>query len=540
MIGVSLPSWLLRGEGVPHLDRNKTLTELKRSGVTSIEIRTVLREATSEDVLTIANRLWNFGFQITVHSRMYSAETAIRDIFAPLEGVLRGLRQEKLVLVLHPIVADNTAILKSLSAYATENGYPVTIALENNRLMPDDTEGNSLEYVLKTVKEVNAENVGLCFDLGHYMYYLGKHKPGEGLILPPTEFIDRIVHTHIHALNGLKTHYPLGNYYLPLEELLSAIAWRYFGVYNLELDFPRLEGVVDPHDALISSVRVLGDALPPCARLYDEIRTGFESKFIRATDVLRGTENEGTTLALANSTFYLFNTGGYLWAMDPAFRFANKLSRAPSRCAELLSGVKLMIITHGHVDHFEEETVRNLAQCDMMWVIPDFIYDEALSWGIKPERILVAHENQPICIDKLTILPFKGRHFRPITHKGVDEYGYYITAYGAPSMAFPADVRDYALDGLPELPKADVCFAHVFLGDGNSYAEDYTTLADEFARFMCHFSDKHFILTHLYENGRRFVDMWREEHADVIAEHLKRLNPDARITTPKIGEHIKL
>ena len=31
--------------------------------------------------------------------------------------------------------------------------------------------------------------------------------------------------------------------------------------------------------------------------------------------------------------------------------------------------------------------------------------------------------NESICIERLTILPFMGRHFRPVTHKGADEYG---------------------------------------------------------------------------------------------------------------------
>lgn len=541
MIGVSLPySWLLSGEGVPHLDRRELLTQLSRRGVGSVEIRTVLRDSRSEDVLSVAERLWNFGFEISVHSRMYSAETAVRDVFDPLRLLLANMRQKHLIIVLHAIVADNVGILRELSHHAEKMGYPVTIALENNRLFPDNREGDCASFVLDVVKAVNRPNVRLCFDFGHYIYYSKKHLGESGAILPSDEYLRLTVHTHIHALSGLETHYPLGEYELPLREMLEGVAWRYFGLYNIELDFPRLDGKVEPRSALLSSVDRLAEDLPLCAKLYDKIRGQFDASFKRAVEHQMEECHGGTTLSLANSTFYLFNTGGYYWAMDPAFRFANQLTDTPDRVAELLSHVRLMVVTHGHVDHFEESTVRRLAKCDMLWVIPDFLYDTAIEWGIRAEKIIVARENEPICIEKLTILPFKGRHFRPITHDGVDELGYYITADGAPSMVFPADVRDYSTDGMPDLPKADVCFLHVWLGDANSFASDYAERAAAIADYMTSLSEGCFIMAHLYENGRRDIDMWREEHADAIADAIKAKLPRAAIITPKLGERIDL
>ena len=107
-------------------------------------------------------------------------------------------------------------------------------------------------------------------------------------------------------------------------------------------------------------------------------------------------------------------------------------------------------------------------------------------------------------------------------------------------MAFPADVRDYSIEGLPAIPKADICFGHVWLGDGNSFDPNHTEYAEAQARFLLEFSDKHIVLAHLYENGRRDADMWREEHADEVAEAIKALEPKTRVSTPAIGDVLKL
>lgn len=537
MIGVSLSyKWLLTGGDGYGLDVRKTLTELSRCGVDSIELRTVLPGDSPEGVLSVAERLWNFGFNITVHSRMHSAKSAVSDVLDPLRPLLCSMKQEKLVIVLHPIIGDNVAILNALADDIEKNGYSAVIALENNRLMPDETEGDSAAYVLDVVKAVNRPAVGICFDMGHYMYYRRKHHPESSQVLPPADFIKRTVHTHIHALAGLKTHFPLVGYDLPLDELCRGIAWGYFGVYNFEPDLPRWGGAIDPLPAILDSVAQLKERMPFCARMYDGIRRNFDDGFRRALTVYDGIPEQGTRAALVNSSGYLFNTGGYLWAMDIAFRYARHLAKTPALVADLLKDVKLMVVTHGHVDHFEEETVRLLAKTDMLWVIPDFLYDNAIEWDVKPENIVVARKNESICIDKLTIVPFAGKHFRPIVGTGIEAYGYHISADGHPSMAFPGDVRDYSRVGLESVPEADCCFGHVWFGDGNSFDASHSEIAKKQAEFLLSFSNRHIVLAHLYENGRRDQDMWREEHADELSEMIKQLSPATRITVPHHGD----
>jgi len=539
MIGVSLPlNWLC---GAPHAlgDVSEVLNELKSRGVKSVELRAVLPSHVPAEIARVAELLWDRGYSITIHGTPRSLTTAVRDVFEPLTDLFAHLRQDGVTITVHPIEGDNVAMLHVLADHATRNGYPVTFALENNRLLPDKTEGDSTALVLDIVKQVNTPNVGICFDMGHYMYYLKKNHPDHPDRLPPKEFFKYVVHTHIHALRDLKTHFPLDTHELPLRSLLESAYYNYFGVYNIELDFPRFSEMRHARDALFGSVDALQRAMPFCARLYDDIRDHFDERLSHALTVFNDTR-QGTRFSLIHSSSYLFCTNGFRWAMDVSFRNAYHLARTPCRIAELFSNLELMIISHSHSDHFEERTIRLLAQKNMKWIIPDFLFDQALSYGIPRKHILIARPHEPICIGGLTVIPFPGRHFRPITGKGIEEYGYYITADGAPSLAFPVDVRDFSLDGLPNLPLADYCFANIWLGDKNGNAADYSDRLEAYARFMLRFSDRNILFSHLYENGRRYEDMWRDEHATLISETVHTISPHTRTLTPSPGEIMDL
>ena len=537
MIGASLPyEWLATGEGLLG-DVDGVLNALQKSGVESIELRTVFLKHDPAQVLRVAELLWAKGFQITVHVKAHARETAVSEVFDPLSLVLKNLRQENLTVVLHPVKGDNAAMLAELADYRDAHGYPVTVALENNRLLPDKSEGDCAKLVLDAVVAANREGVGICFDMGHYCYYRKRHFPDEAFALPEKEFWGRVVHTHIHALHGLKTHFPLGLFELPLDEILEKLSYGYFGVYNLELDFPRFKDLFeDLPDLLYKSAEFLKGSMPHCARLYDEIREGFDSDFQSALSVFD--YNEGSRFALIGASSYLFQTGDFHWCMDPSFRFAYKLAKSPCQVGELLKKLDLIVITHAHADHFEEETVRQLSQNETTWIIPDFMEEKAKSFGILPERMILAHKGEILTVGPLNLRVLAGRHFRPDTGKGTRAYGYVIQAEGQPSMAFPADVRDYSTDGIEPLD-ADVCFAHVWMGDKSDLA-DFGEYPNAFASFMLTCSQKRLILAHLYENGRKDHQMWRREHAISVADAAQKQCPDVQITIPALGEVLEL
>lgn len=537
MIGVSLPlDWLITGEGLPESVED-VLSALKAEGVRSIELRTVRAHHSARDVRRVADFLWDKGFQISLHGDVKTADGAVAELFTPTKDLLENLRQKMINITVHPINGDNVKMLSAIADYIEQRGLPVTVAIENNRLLPDKTEGDSAALVLQAAMAVDRKCVGICFDFGHYMYYRLKNYPEEPLVLPPKEFFKKVIHTHIHALNGLKTHFPLDSHQLPLKQMMDELCFEYFGVYNLELEYNRFKDLRPLIPSLIGSVRELKEKMPICATVYDEVRDHFEDWITSADDVF---DADGVRFGLIHSSSYLFNFNGYRVGMDIAFRNAWILASEPEQCVDYLKNVHLMVISHWHRDHFEERLVRALADTEIRWVIPDFMYDMALECGIDSSKIYVARKGEPITAGPLTLLPFDGRHFRPDTKRGVPEYGYYVTAEGMPSIAFPVDVRDFSLENLPDIPKADYCFANIWLGDGQGLGGFCEPIAHKYAEFMLQFSEKNMILTHLYENGRKDEDMWRREHAEFVASKICELSPKTRVVIHSCGQVMEL
>lgn len=536
MLGVSLPvNWLLNDcEDMPCKD---LLEQLKRKNVRSIELRTVRAHHKAEEIHAIARMLWKKGFLISIHGAANSVETAVEDVFLPLQNLLSKPCQKSITVTIHPQIGDNGKMLTALADHISANSLPVKIALENNRLLPGGAEGDCAEYVFGIVKKLHRPEVGICFDFGHYIYYRTKNRPTEPELLPSEEFFREVIHTHIHGLSGLKTHFPLNGENMPLKEIFQKLACGYFGICNLELDFPRFD--IDPKDALMTSLDVLEENLNVCTRLYDRVRDDFDRCFLDSLKLFEK-EGKGTHFSLLQSASYLFQTNGYSWGMDLAFRNTRFLAETPSQGASLLKDLKLFVVSHSHEDHFEDDTIKMLSSMDMEWVIPDFMYDLAVERGISPDKIHVAKEGVSLQVGPLTILPFKGRHFRPGTGKGVPEYGYFVTAPDAPSMVFPVDARDFSLEHLPKLPKADYCFANVWLGDEKGLDDEYASMEDVFARFMLEFSTENVMLTHLYETGRKDVDMWRDCHGQLIRSRIKEISPDTTVLIPQWGEIIRL
>ena len=532
MIGVSLSfDWFFDGT-----DLESMLLFLRAQEVHSVELRAVRAHHTPEQVLTAANMLWDQGFSVTVHGAVRSADSAVQDVFHPLEAMLGALRQERLTVTVHPIAGDVIAMLTALSDHILEQGYPVTVALENNRLLPDGTEGDSAALVLEAVTAVNRDNVGICFDMGHFTYYVKKNCPDTPELLPPPEFFRKVVHTHIHALNGLQTHFPLGSFDLPLKAIMDKLCYGYFGVYNLELDFPRFQTLCSPMDALAQSVPFLRASLQHCAKLYQTVRTSFDNAFRSALECWNAPP-VGTTFALIHCTAYLFCTNGHKWGMDIAFRNAWHLAKTPAQAADLLQDMEFMVISHGHGDHFEADTIRLLAKNKTLFVVPEFLKEEILAMGVSEEKLVPATAGQALQLCGVTLLPFESPHFRP-NGAGIREYGYYVTAPDCPSMVFPVDIRDYTK--VPDVPQADYCFANVWLQDNSADPESWEPVMPDWAGFMLRMSNRNLLLTHLYENGRTDDTMWRAEHAQALAETVRRICPETHVHIPEWGECIRL
>lgn len=270
MTGTSLSyKYLTTGEGYS-VPPGRFIRQLRERGVGSVELRTVSADADPLEVKAVAGLIRERGMNVTVHAEVRSADTAADDVFRPLRAMIAS-SEDKLNVTVHPVDGDNVKMLCSLSEAAREmSGDRVTVALENMRHdprvgeivlpdgKPDIAVGDCAMLVLDAVREARAtgcENVGICFDMGHYYYY--SHKFGAPEI-PCAEFMKYVVHTHIHAVTTkLRTHFPLGGYALTLAEYAAAME-GYKGIWNLEVDpLQRIPSGYAPEDAILRSVDVL-------------------------------------------------------------------------------------------------------------------------------------------------------------------------------------------------------------------------------------------------------------------------------------------
>jgi len=256
MIGVSLSYDELVYTENESIKPENLLPKLRERGVKCIELRTVSEDALSKEVLGVANLLWDHGFYVTVHAECRSFESAAADVFVPLSQMLANLRQKDLVITLHPVIGDNAAMLTMLSNHIIEHRLPVRIALENNRKMPNGSDGDCLSFVLDTVLRVDRKNVGICFDMGHYAWY-AENFTGSPNTLPSAAFFSRVIHTHIHAYTEGTTHFPLNEWREPFSLYIERLRIGYDGIYNLELEPGRYAHRWDGAESYLFSVDTL-------------------------------------------------------------------------------------------------------------------------------------------------------------------------------------------------------------------------------------------------------------------------------------------
>lgn len=272
-LGFSLSPHLLRGNPNNEADHKllsrfsspkALLAYLRESGVGSIELRYVAREE-KHNCERLFQLVWEQGLQLTVHGRIEGMAhgESLAHHFPALDYALRHYRdfQEQLVVTLHAYaVADNSKTLEQLSEATVrqlrqwlklvrEEGHPFYFAVELTRRVAGKTDpGASIDTLLPLIGRLNDEHCGICWDMGHYYSNLLSNAqtvslPIEPILqLPPTTFLERVVHTHIHGLSErCRTHFPLiSPRSLPLEGYVRALQQAgYTGVFNLELELPR-------------------------------------------------------------------------------------------------------------------------------------------------------------------------------------------------------------------------------------------------------------------------------------------------------------
>lgn len=287
-IGCSIQSPAFRENHHIYLAQNNSLDlfleKLKNGGVTSIEIRKldrVIDEETYHAYNQSIQKIWDMGLTITIHGDLTGdlEGSSFKEIYPSMTYILENYAkyQDQLVITLHALSEKNQpnhASVEELKQNTIDRlsdwtkvieaeKLPIYLALENNRSKEKAIDpGNSCKVVVEMVEAVNNPHVGICWDMGHLYSNLieGKELQMELNDLPPKKFLEKVYHTHIHALNDAgKTHFPLTqDFDLPIEEYVSALNEAgYQGVLNLELSFDRYEQEMPVNENILISVEKL-------------------------------------------------------------------------------------------------------------------------------------------------------------------------------------------------------------------------------------------------------------------------------------------
>ena len=263
------------------------------------------------------------------------------------------------------------------------------------------------------------------------------------------------------------------------------------------------------------------------ARRYDAVWSMIESGLSLRTDAfwLMGAAN------------YLFSVGDRRFAVDPMFntpRSGVALSLAGPGAVRLIDECDFILITHGHIDHFD---TRLMEQCRRTrWYIPSFL-ETQLPKGMRNVTLIRDGDSFQSGIFRITA--FDSLHYDAGTDVGVPELGYYIEA-GEKRMLMPGDVRDYDAGRLPRFDHPTHFFAHVWLGRGNALNWPCGDYPDRMARFAYAFRPAHVYLTHLLEAERGEKDLWTYAHAGLVADAMLALDPGWNVSIPMLGRTVPL
>ena len=144
--------------------------------------------------------------------------------------------------------------------YALETFPNLTIALENlDVAKPGVTKfGERREDVLALVTEIDHPRLGICWDTGHDI----RHGVSED---PPTEWLKRVVHVHVHDLDGSgEDHFPLVFGTVPNQHWIQLLMDAGMdGTITLELKGGHLVGwgLERVKDARVNSIKTIDEVL---------------------------------------------------------------------------------------------------------------------------------------------------------------------------------------------------------------------------------------------------------------------------------------
>ena len=239
-------------------------------GVSSIELRHRHPKSTTGDMRAAFLQLLDRAFTVTIHGE--EPPQAEGDGVSGMCPWMQTLNEidaggdREIMITQHPFTgigeerdlrAKTVGFLPQLltERLGADSGY--RLALENQRLKEIVDPGTSFHGIYGMWEEMANPRIGICWDMGHSFANTVKDKGYP--VDPPAEFLDQVVHTHIHDLGpDGRTHWPFRENRVPVERFMGLLKEHgYTGIYNLELSFDRFAQVDDTTVLLSKSIEML-------------------------------------------------------------------------------------------------------------------------------------------------------------------------------------------------------------------------------------------------------------------------------------------
>lgn len=229
---------------IPDIDQ--ALINFKQYGVQSIELK-LTEKADVQQISAAIHKLMGNGFYVTFHapSRFHYPDDLswqLQTIYHISEFVISTYKFTPMWII-HPLNSthkNRTVLFQQTLEYLQQiltelQDVPARFALEILRNRENSAKlhlGDNYEEILEILTNVHAENLGICWDFGHAY---AMHQRGLQQQFPPVEFLNQVVHCHVHDCLDQKTHLPLGHGEISIQESIQLLkSCGYDGILNLE------------------------------------------------------------------------------------------------------------------------------------------------------------------------------------------------------------------------------------------------------------------------------------------------------------------
>src|SRR5690554_62835 len=281
-IGLSLPTAYLSGDyvrgGETWYKMFGTLADclgvLRKAGVSSIEVNDLHMERPITQIEPAVENILKYGFHLTVHIFLpdLDKQNVFPDSLQKTFRILKDKNQDS-PLILHghnfddyssreeavyKTITDLTGLVKRFR----DNKMMNPVALELCRHRKGGPVGVTYQEIQDMVDAVKEDNIGICWDMGHTLSNINSQAWDNPF--PAEAFLDRVIHTHIHALDkNQKTHGPLGKKDDLVNSFLILLkTHKYQGIYNFELYPERWgESFVLRKELVLQSIKTLQEIL---------------------------------------------------------------------------------------------------------------------------------------------------------------------------------------------------------------------------------------------------------------------------------------